>query len=298
MRTLATLTATIAACYALLTVMLYFLQERMVFLARIPGRTLEATPHDAGFDYDDVTVTTDDGVSLHGWYVPAADPRGTVLFLHGNAGNISHRLDSIAIFRELALDTFIIDYRGYGQSEGKTSEEGTYRDAEAAWQYLVGERGANPGKIIIFGRSIGGAVAAWLASRHQAAALVVESSFTSAVDVASRIYPFMPVRLITRLKYPVSNYVANARSPVLVVHSRDDEILPYAMGQSLYEAAPPPKAFLELRGGHNDAFILSRSRYRDELGRFIAGHLPQVPAGEHSGALQDAPEDFEPLIKK
>jgi fermentation-respiration switch protein FrsA (DUF1100 family) len=299
MRTLATLIATIAACYALLTVMLYFLQERMVFLARIPGRTLEATPHDAGFDYDDVTVTTDDGVSLHGWYVPAAGPRGTVLFLHGNAGNISHRLDSIAVFRELALDTFIIDYRGYGQSEGKTSEEGTYRDAEAAWQYLVGERGTDPGKIIIFGRSIGGAVAAWLASRHQAAALVVESSFTSAVDVASRVYPFMPVRLITRLNYPVSDYIANARSPVLVVHSRDDEILPYAMGQSLYEAAPPPKTFLELRGGHNDAFILSRARYRDELGRFIAGHLRQVPAGaEHFGGSQEAPEGFEPLIKK
>ena len=273
MRMITTLLVTAISFYVLLGVMLFFMQERMVFLARLPGRQLEATPRDAGFDYADVNFETADGISLHGWYVYARNPRGTVLFLHGNAGNISHRLDSIAIFHELGLDTFIIDYRGYGQSEGKPSEEGTYRDAEAAWQYLVTERGKDPERIIMFGRSIGGGVAAWLATRHKAAALIVESSFTSAVDMAAHLYPFMPVRLISRLQYPVADYVARAECPVLIVHSRDDEIIPFAMGKALYEAAPAPKAFIELAGDHNNGFLLSRDRYSKELAKFIADHL-------------------------
>jgi len=273
MRTIAMLIAAAISFYVLLGVLLFFMQERMVFLANLPGRQLEATPRDAGFDYVDVTTKTADGISLHGWYVFAPNPRGTVLFLHGNAGNVSHRLDSIAIFHELGLDTFIIDYRGYGQSEGKPGEEGTYRDAEAAWEYLVTERGEDPARIVVFGRSLGGGVAAWLASRHKAAALVVESSFTSAVDMAAHLYPFMPVRLISRLKYPVADYVARAECPVLIVHSRDDEIIPFAMGKALYEAAPAPKAFIELAGDHNNGFFLSRDRYREKLAKFIADHL-------------------------
>ena len=273
MRTITTIIAVAAACYVLLALMLYVLQERLVFLADLPGRTLEVTPRHVGFAFEDVTFETSDGLLLHGWYVPAENRRGTVLFMHGNAGNISHRLDSIAVFRELGLDTFIFDYRGYGQSEGKTSEAGTYKDAEAAWQYLVEKRGQKPTKIVIFGRSIGGAIAAWLATETEAAALIVESSFTSGIDMAARIYPFMPVRLITRLKYPVVEYVASARSPVLVVHSRDDEIIPFAMGEALYQAAPTPKAFVELRGGHNDAFIRSRDHYLEGLKQFLVEQL-------------------------
>lgn len=270
---IATLIAAAISFYVLLGVMLFFMQERMVFLARLPGRQLEATPRDAGFDHVDVNFETADGLSLHGWYVYAHKPRGTVLFLHGNAGNISHRLDSIAIFHELGLDTFIIDYRGYGQSEGKPSEEGTYRDAEAAWQYLVTQRGEDPARIIMFGRSIGGGVGAWLATRHKAAALIIESSFTSAVEMVAHLYPFMPVRLISRLRYPVADYVARVECPVLIVHSRDDEIIPFAMGRALYEAAPAPKAFIELAGDHNNGFLLSRDRYREGLAKFVADHL-------------------------
>jgi fermentation-respiration switch protein FrsA (DUF1100 family) len=266
--------------YVLLGVVLYVMQERMVFLADLPGRALEATPRDIGLNFDDVRFEAADGVSLHGWYVHASEPRGTVLFLHGNAGNISHRLDSIAIFNELGLDVFIIDYRGYGQSDGRPSEKGTYRDAEAAWQHLVAGRGQAPAGIVIFGRSIGGGVAAWLAARHQAAALIVESSFTSAVDMASQLYPFMPVRLISRLEYPVVDYVAGVECPVLIVHSRDDEIIPFAMGQALYEAAPDPKAFLELRGDHNMGFMLSLEQYREGLRTFLANRLAEPPGIE------------------
>lgn len=270
---IATLIAVATGFYVLLGVMLYFMQERMVFLARLPGRELVATPRDAGFQYDDVSFDTTDGFLLHGWYVNARNPRGTVLFLHGNAGNISHRLDSIAIFHELEFDTFIIDYRGYGQSEGKPGEEGTYRDAEAAWQYLVTERGQDPARIVVFGRSLGGAVAARLATKHEPAALIIESSFTSAVEMAARLYPFMPVRLITRLRYPVIDFVARTTCPILIVHSRDDEIIPFAMGKALYEAAPAPKAFLELAGDHNNGFLLVRDRYRREMEQFISEHL-------------------------
>ena len=273
MRMIATLIATATGFYVLLGVVLYFMQERMVFLARLPGRELEATPRDAGLKYVDVNFETSDGLTLHGWYVYAHDPRGTVLFLHGNAGNISHRLDSIAIFHELGLDTFIIDYRGYGQSEGKPGEEGTYRDAEGAWEHLVTERGEDPARIVVFGRSIGGAVAARLATRHKPAALIVESSFTSVVEMAAHLYPFMPVRLISRLRYPVIDFMARITCPVLIVHSRDDEIIPFAMGKALYKAAPAPKTFLELTGDHNNGFLLSRDRYRQKLADFILDHL-------------------------
>jgi len=270
---IATLIAAAISFYVLLGVLLFFMQERMIFLAHLPGRQLEATPRDVGFDYVDVKFQTTDGVSLHGWYVFAHNPRGTVLFLHGNAGNISHRLDSIAIFHELGLDTFIIDYRGYGQSEGKPGEEGTYRDADAAWEHLVTERGEDPARTVVFGRSLGGAVATWLATKHKPAALIVESSFTSVAEMAAHLYPFMPVRLILRLRYPVIDFLARITCPVLIVHSRDDEIIPFSMGKALYKAAPAPKAFLELEGDHNNAFLLSRDRYHQELAAFIREQL-------------------------
>ena len=273
MRVIASLIALAIGFYVLLGAALYFMQERMVFLARLPSRALETTPASIGFDYVDVNFETSDGLLLHGWYVYADKPRGTVLFFHGNVGNISHRLDSIAVFRELGLDVFIIDYRGYGQSEGKTRERGTYLDAEAAWQYLVTERGQDPARIIVFGRSLGGAVATWLATQFKPAGLIVESTFTSAAEMAARLYPFMPVRLILRLRYPVIDFVTGIACPVLIIHSRDDEVIPFAMGQALYEAAPQPKEFLELAGGHNTAFFLFRDRYREKLATFIADYL-------------------------
>ncbi len=277
MRPLLTLLLIAAAVYLLLIAQLYFLQHRMVFLANLPGRELTATPADLGLAFEEVSLTAADGVRLHGWFVPAPGARTTLLFLHGNAGNISHRLDSIAIFHELGLDTLIIDYRGYGRSEGRPSEAGTYRDAAAAWEHLVRERGVDPRRIVVFGRSLGGAVAARLAAERPAAALIIESCFSSALDMARALYPWLPARLITRLDYPVAADVARGGRPVLVVHSRDDEIIPFAMGEAIYRAARGPRELLELRGDHNGGFLRDRTRYRDALGAFIARHLP--PAG-------------------
>ncbi|MCH8930736.1 MAG: alpha/beta hydrolase [Proteobacteria bacterium] len=275
MRGFLTLLIAAAGFYVLLALMLFLFQDRMVFLSNLPGRALTATPRDAGFDYEDVTLETSDGLKLHGWYVPAAQARGVVLFLHGNAGNISHRLDSIAIFRELGLDTLIIDYRGYGQSQGKPSEQGTYLDAEAAWHYLVSDREVAAERIIVFGRSLGGAVAAWLANQYRPAALIIESSFSSALDMARKLYPFMPVRLITRLDYPVKLYLSRLHCPLLVIHSRDDEIIPFTMAETNYNSAAEPKSLLEIWGDHNNGFLLSGDRYLSGINEFVQKNLPQ-----------------------
>ena len=273
MRALLTLLAGLALIYVALGVALYLFQGSMVFLANLPGRALEATPADIGLDYENVHFDTADGERLHGWYIRAPDARGVLLFFHGNAGNISHRLESILIFNRLRLDVLIVDYRGYGQSTGRPSERGTYRDAQAAWDYLVRDRRVAPGNIVVFGRSLGGAVGAWLAAQlpaeEQPAAVIIESSFTSGADMARRLYPVFPARLLTRLRYPVIEHVALANCPLLIVHSRDDEIIPFAMGRALFEAAPGPKHFLELRGDHNAGFWISRESYLQGLDAFL-----------------------------
>jgi fermentation-respiration switch protein FrsA (DUF1100 family) len=273
MRTLISLLAIATSIYVLLALALYLLQGKMVFLADLPGRTLTASPGDIGLEYENVSLTTRDGERLHGWYVPATGSKAVMVFFHGNAGNISHRLDSIEIFHQLNLDTLIIDYRGYGESSGKASEQGTYLDAQAAWDYLVDERGIPANRIIVFGRSLGGAVGAWLGTQHTPAAVIIESSFTSGVDMARRLYPFLPVRLITRLRYPVAEYASHLDCPVLVVHSRNDEIIPFAMGQSIYAAVKHQKSFLELRGDHNNGFFISRREYIAGMSGFIESVL-------------------------
>ncbi len=261
MRTLVSILTIAISIYLLLALMIYLFQDRMVFLSNLPGRALEASPGDIGLNYEDVSLTTSDNERLHGWYVPATNPRGALLFFHGNAGNISHRLDSIKTFHELDLDILIIDYRGYGQSTGKTSEQGTYLDAQAAWDYLVDTRGIPADRIIIFGRSLGGAIGTWLGVQNTPAAVIIESSFSSGVDIARRLYPFLPIHLLTRLQYPVADYASQLNCPVLVVHSRHDEIIPFSMGQAIYAAVKQEKKFLELRGDHNNGFIISQREY-------------------------------------
>lgn len=256
----------IAGVYGLVILLMYLGQSALLYF---PSREIFATPDLIGLTYDPVNFTTADDILLHGWYLPATHPQGTLLFFHGNAGNITHRLDSLNIFSELNLNIFIFDYRGYGQSEGRISEEGSYLDAQAALNYLADVRGVATTNVIFFGRSLGGSIAAKLAADRPPKLLIVESSFTSITDLAGQLYPFVPVRLLSHFRYTTQEYLRKVRCPVLVIHSRDDEIIPVAHGRALYEAANEPKAFLEIRGDHNDGFLTDRSHYKAGLARFL-----------------------------
>ena len=262
-----------AAAYAVVLLALFVFQSRLVFFPNMPSRAIGPGPDSVGLAYEPVEIITEDGIKLDAWYVPAQQPRGVVLFFHGNAGNISHRLDSLRIFNTLNLDTLIFDYRGYGRSEGKVSEQGTYRDGEAVWRYLTEKRGIAPAEIVIFGRSLGAAIAAYVASRHTQGALILENGFVSVPDMAAALYPWMPARRLARIKYPTGEYLQAVSCPVLIVHSRDDEIIPFGQGRKLFELASEPKHFLELRGGHNDGFLVSRRHYLDGLDNFLAASL-------------------------
>jgi fermentation-respiration switch protein FrsA (DUF1100 family) len=270
---LATTVLIIAGAYAALVLVAYFGQASMLYLPNLPSRELTVTTQEIGLQYENIELLTEDGVRLHGWYVPAAQARGTVLFFHGNAGNISHRLDSLRIFHNLKLSVFIFDYRGYGKSEGKPSEPGTQRDALAAWRFLTEERGVAPGKIILFGRSLGAAVAAWLATQKQPGVLIVESAFTSVPDMAAEFYRWLPARRLVRFEYATRDYVAQVRCPVLVVHSPDDEIIPFRHGEAIFAVARVPKEMLRLRGGHNDGFFVSGERYVHGMDAFLSRYL-------------------------
>jgi fermentation-respiration switch protein FrsA (DUF1100 family) len=249
-------------------------EHRFIFF---PTRELIGSPRDAGLDYSDVYLTTEDGVRLHGWWVPAQPERAVLVFFHGNGGNISDRVESIRQFHDLDLSVFIVDYRGYGRSEGTPSEAGTYLDAEAAWAYVRSELGVAADRIVLFGRSLGAAVAIELATRHTPKAIIVESAFSSIPAMAAATMP-LPVGPFLRTRYDNLAKIGLMPCPVLVVHSRDDEIIPFRQGEALFDAAPEPKAFVELRHGHNEGFILSGERYTGGLQVFLTEHVAPPPA--------------------
>ena len=257
--------------YVGLALFLYFRQSRYVFY---PAKGGGLTPATAGLVYEDVSVKTTDGETIHGWFIPAeTNTAGTLLFCHGNAGNIWNRIDAIWLFHELGLNVCIFDYRGYGKSTGGPSEEGTYLDAAAVWDWLVQQRGIEPRRIVLFGESLGGAVAAWLAEKKSPGALVLESSFTSLPDMAARLYPFLPVRWLCRFRYNTLERISRIACPVLVAHSRQDEMIPFSHGQRLYAAAREPKAFLEMKGSHNSGRDETGSAYSIAVRGFLEKHL-------------------------
>ncbi len=267
----------VVASYFLLIAVVYFMQARMLYLPNVPGRTLTMTPIDVGMDYHDVSIETADGVTLHGWFIVGRSSQ-VLLFFHGNAGNISHRLDSIRQFQDLGLSVLIIDYRGYGQSGGRTTESGIYLDADAAWRYLMEDRGTSASNIVIFGRSLGASAASRLAAQHQPLALIVESSFTSIPDIAQELYPWLPARWLSRFSHATLDYVRDVRCPVLVAHSRDDEIIPFHHGEAIFASANEPRTLLALRGAHNDAFLRDERVYIDGVQTFLTGlSAPALP---------------------
>nr|WP_207161145.1 alpha/beta hydrolase [Halorhodospira halophila] len=253
--------------------LLFLAQERLVHLPQVPTRELQASPADRGWDYQDLAIPSAGGITLHGWHVAADRPRGVVVFFHGNAGNISHRLDTIAILRDLGLDVVIFDYRGYGRSEGSAHERGLHEDARAVARWVRDELNVPRELTIFHGRSLGGALAASAARQIPPGALILESTFSSAEAVARDLYPFYPTRWLTRLEYATADYLAEVDAPTLIIHSRNDEIIPYHHAEDLRAAASASAERLTIRGDHNTGFLTSGDRYRAGLQHFLEQHL-------------------------
>ena len=258
-------------------------EPRMLYY---PVREIESTPDQLGFNYEDVTLAASDHVRIHGWFLPALAtastkglPRITVLFFHGNAGNISHRFEKLNVLLALGADVLIIDYRGYGRSEGTPDEQGTYRDAQAAYVYLTETRRCEPTALVIYGESLGSAIAAELASKTEVGGLILEEAFTSVGDVGQKMFPFLPVRWLVRNKYDTLGKMPRIHAPLLIFHSREDEFFNLRHAQRLLAAANEPKRLIELHGSHNDAFLVSAETYRNGLKDFLAT-LPR-PSPSH-----------------
>lgn len=245
---------------------LYFMQPAFLYSS---VREVPYTPDELGLDFENVVFESSDGLRLSGWYIPVKDSRFTVLFCHGNGGNMMHCLDSINIFYNLGLSCFIFDYRGYGSSQGKPTEEGTYLDVQAAYKWLTEQKKIPAKDIILFGRSLGGSIAAKLAGTVEAAALIVESSFTSYVDIGREFYPYMPVQWFARFSYRTIDYIRGVHCPVMIIHSRNDEVVPFEFGLELYEAANEPKEFTEIFGSHNDGFLVSGENYKQAWTKWL-----------------------------
>ena len=245
-----------------------YLEKKMIYYPEAP---IESTPDQWDMEYEDVRFTADDGVGLHGWLIPAPGADFTLLFFHGNAGNMSHRLDNVQRFHRLGLRVFIVSYRGYGQSEGEPSEEGLYKDARAAYRVLKARPDTGGEPIAIFGRSLGGAVAIDLATRVEVMALIVESTFTSTPDMAKELFPFLPIGPFMSTRFDSISKISRIDTPLLHFHGTRDDLVPYAHGQRLFQAAKEPKEFYPIEGAmHNDTYFVGGEPYFVKIRSFLA----------------------------
>ncbi|MBN1333520.1 MAG: alpha/beta hydrolase [Synergistales bacterium] len=253
--------------YVSLSGIVFLFQDRLIFQ---PWKEMSLYPSDIGLSFEEVELECSDGTRISGWFLPHDKEKGVFLFFHGNAGNMSHRMDTLELFHDLGMSVLIIDYRGYGNSRGKPSEQGLYQDGIAAWEHLVRTRGVDPSRIILFGRSLGGAVAAHVASISTAGGLILESTFTSAGDLGREVFPFLPVRQLLRHKFDILSRIRSVTFPVMVIHSREDDIIPFKLGKRLYDLInSPDKMILVIRGDHNTGFWESREIYIEGLNHFL-----------------------------
>ncbi|MBF0214900.1 MAG: alpha/beta hydrolase [Magnetococcales bacterium] len=245
---------------------LYFFQTGMVFK---PRKGIEATPEAWGMTYEAVTFESE-GHRLHGWWIPGDPKQPVVLFFHGNASVLSGLRDHVERFRSLGLSVFLFDYRGYGLSEGEPGEAAVYADSLAAWNYLTRVRQIPAVRIVDYGHSLGGGAATWLAVRHAPAALILEGTFQSVPAIGEERYPYLPIRRLSRITFDNLERIGQVRVPVLIIHSRDDEVIPWHHGRALFDAAAEPKSFLETRGRHHTSFSQGGAEAEAGLRRFLA----------------------------
>lgn len=236
-----------------------------------PERSLLAAPDSIGLSFADQFFQAPSGRKLHGWFIPHSQPKARLLFFHGNAGNISHRLEKLKILHDLELAVFIIDYAGYGKSEGKPNEQNLYEDGLAAYQHAVEVLRIAPDELFLYGESLGSAVAIELALRQKIAGLVLEGAFTSLKDLARNHMPFLSA--LAKDQYKNLEKIANVAAPVLFIHAKQDEICPFKMAEQLFEKAPETKQAVWLEeGGHNDAFWVDQEVYRKAITEFLENY--------------------------
>ena len=258
--------------YVALCVLLYFVQDKAIFH---PTADLVVNPDETDLNLEDVYITTGNGEKINAWFMPA--PTGSelghrfVLFFHGNAGNMSHRVSTLETFQAVGVNVLMIDYRGFGLSEGKPTEENLYDDARSAYQWLLDNKSAVDTNIFLFGRSMGGAVAVDLASKVKCGGLIVESSFTSMAAIGQARFPFIPVKLLLRYRFDSLSKIDKVNCPVLITHSQTDGLIPYRMGKDLYARALEPKWFYEIEGDHNQLIYLESRNYRAVIREFLRG---------------------------
>jgi hypothetical protein len=269
----------VAVFLLLLTVTMLLLERKLIYF---PQRAHDVRPGDLGLAFEDLRLTTEDGVAIHAFYLPPpGEPRWTVLFAHGNAGNVSHRLDRALLLQaRLGAAVLLFDYRGYGRSEGSPDEEGTYRDARAAHRWLVEEKRLPPERLVPFGESLGSAVALDLALSRPCRALVLESPFASIPAMARAVYPFLPLWPLVRTRYDNEAKARRLGVPLLVLHGERDEVVPFAQGRRVFEAAPGEKRFFAIpRAGHNDTYVAGGEAYWDAIRDFLGESRPARSAG-------------------
>jgi fermentation-respiration switch protein FrsA (DUF1100 family) len=236
-----------------------------------PSKEVAGTPADVGLDYQDLTLITEDSVRLHAWFVPCRAARITLMVFHGNAGNISHRVEWIKILHDLDCHILILDYRGYGKSEGTPFEEGLYRDARACYAWWKREREGSGERLVVLGESLGGCVAVDLAAQINPAGVILQSTFTSAWDMAKTLLPLGLLQPLTGVHFDSISKIKRVRCPILFIHGNRDEIVPYRLGRKLFDGAPSPKTFYEVpNAGHNDLVWSAGPEYSAQLRRFLS----------------------------
>ena len=253
----------------------YFYPKIENFFIFFPQKSFDFAPESFQLNYRDAYFTTEDGKTLHGWFFPGRMDHPVILHFHGNAGNISHRLDLVGHFLQKRLQVFIFDYRGFGKSQGRPSEQGLYLDGMAAYDYLVQKEGILPGKIVLHGHSIGAAVAVEVALNRSVRSVILESAFTSTKDMAKAMPLFFLLSPLLPANYNNLEKVARLHVPKLIIHGDRDEVVPFSMGERLFAAAPEPKQFLRLEGaGHNDTYVVGGKPYLDTVERFAENSEP------------------------
>ena len=223
----------------------------------------------SGLPLEEVWFHASDGTQLFGWYVPAPSAAATLLWCHGNAGSIIDRLENLMLLNRHGLSAFVFDYRGYGRSQGSPTEEGLYQDALAAYDWLTAQKGIAAESLILFGRSLGAAVAGELARKRRAAGLVLEGAFPSVEAVARRAFHGLPAHWLVRARFDLASRLKEVRMPLLVIHGERDTVIPLELGRAVYEAANEPKEFYAVPGAdHNDTTLTGGAPYFQRLLKF------------------------------